>query len=430
MRRSAPPGATFRGGVLLVASVALILRATLGTGFSIAPMRIPAAWCLICGDGWLMDAVSNVVLFLPLGVALAQLRLRVGYAAGLSALLSLTVESLQAAGIPALRSPSAADVVTNTVGGLVAAWLTGHAATLWEPDQRLTRRLLLAWMGVVTGCLILTTVALQPIPTSGASSDPTVRPSPWEYAPGYGWFGGQLRGARIDDVPFPDRSSGPVVAEVPAIPDRITVDVMLTGYDTLAYQRAMVFLHPTGDTIPVALLSQQGRDVRWERRTRGSAWGLARPGIRLQNVAPFSRLADASPLTLHADASRAKLTLSTTTSANGPHLSVQSRLTPLLGWALLQSVVRPSDPGAAAVQLAWIFVLVVPLARWGRLLGWRWVTAGMGVVGGNLMGGALIGGLGVPPPVDWAMLLLAFGVGCLPWRRSLRSAASSRYIAG
>ena len=243
-------------------------------------------------------------------------------------------------------------------------------------------------------------------------------------------LGGRLRDARINDVPFPDRGSGPVVAEVPAIPDRITVDVTLTGHDSLAYQRAMVFLHPIGDTIPVALLAQEGPDVRWELRTRGHAWGLAKPGIRLQDVVPPGRLSDATPLALHAESAGATLALSSMPATGTARRTVQSRLTPLLGWALLQSVVRLADPGATAVQLAWILVLVAPLARWGRLLGWRWAMSGMAVVGATLVGGASIGGLALPAPSEWAMLLLAFGVGCLPWRRSLRSAAPTRYIAG
>jgi len=430
MRRSAPSGATLWGGPLLLVSVALIARATLGAGFGIAPMRIPAAWCLICGDGWLMDGVSNVVLFLPFGAALALLQLRVWPAAGWSALLSLTVESLQAAGIPALRSPSAADVVTNTVGGLLAAWITVQAPTLWDPGRLLARRLVMAWSGVVTGCLILTSVALQPVPSSMRSTETTVRPSPYEYAPGYGWYGGRLRDARINDVPFPDRGSGPVVAEVPTIPNRITVDVTLARPDSLDYQRAMVFLHPTGDTIPVALLTQDGPDLRWDLRTRGYSWGLTKPGIRLRDVVPHSRHRDVTPVALHAEASGATLRLSGGGEKIGPQHTVQARLTPLLGWALLQSVVRLADPGATAVQLAWILVLVAPLARWGRLLGWRWAMSGMAVVGATLVGGASIGGLALPAPSEWAMLLLAFGVGCLPWRRSLRSAAPTRYIAG
>ena len=415
----------------VAASVTLILRATLGTGFSIAPMRIPAAWCLICGDGWLMDAVSNVVLFLPFGVALALLRLRVWQAAVMSALLSLLVESLQAAGIPALRSPSAADIVTNTLGGLGATWLTVQAPTLWRPTLPLARRLLLAWTGVVTGCLILTSVALQPVPSSLRSTEITVRPSPYEYAPGYGWYGGRLRDARINDMPFPDRGSGPVVAEVPAIPDRITVDVTLTGHDTLAYQRAMVFVHPTGDTIPVALLTQDERDIRWDHRTRGYRWGLTKPGIRLRDVIPSGRWADSTPLRLHAEASASTLTLTLAgmRAGDGPEHTVQARITPLLGWALLQSVVRPADPGAPLVQLAWILVLVVPLVRWGRLLGWLWLLGVAASLGGLLIGGAIIGGLALPGAVDWAMLLVAGGVAVGPWDRPNQWTSRTRYIA-
>ena len=55
---------------IAIGSIIAILLATLSPWLGIAPMQIPAAWCLRCGAGWLIDAVSNVLLFLPLGGAL------------------------------------------------------------------------------------------------------------------------------------------------------------------------------------------------------------------------------------------------------------------------------------------------------------------------------------------------------------------------
>lgn len=397
------------GWVLLAASAALILRATQGGQFSIPPVRIPPAWCLVCGPGWLMDGVSNVVLFLPLGVSLALVRVRVAPAAACAALLSLAVEGLQAAGIPPLRSPSLADLVTNTAGGAAGALLVALGPRLLVPSRSLAMRLLAGWGAGALGTLALTAAALQPL-AGTARAAVTVARSPYQHAPGFGWYGGVLEAVTVNGHADPPRGGGPAVLVTSGRPERVAVSATLRGRDARAYQRAMVFLHTPGDTLPYALLSQHGSDLRWELRTRGVAWGLFNPGVRLRSVVPDTP-DDAAPLQIQAQGARGTLMLAAQPAGAAPPRPVAARLTPGVGWVLLQSVVKLSDPVAPVVRLAWFLVLAAPLAYWSRLLGTGWMVAVAGSVIATTAAAARLGGLPLPDVGEWGTLGAAFAIG-------------------
>ena len=59
--------------ISLAASVALIVAVTLVPFDALQTDRAPATWCLVCDGLWLTDAISNIVLFVPLGVSLSLL---------------------------------------------------------------------------------------------------------------------------------------------------------------------------------------------------------------------------------------------------------------------------------------------------------------------------------------------------------------------
>lgn len=113
MRRSAPR-ADLRPYVAAV--IAFLTLAPSGGGtLGISP------WCLTCGDRGLADLLLNVLLFVPLGAAIA--------ARGASAQRALLLGLAFAAGIELLqlvipgRAPTARDVITNGFG----AWLGARA---------------------------------------------------------------------------------------------------------------------------------------------------------------------------------------------------------------------------------------------------------------------------------------------------------------
>jgi len=98
--------------------------------------------CIVCGSRGNADALVNVILFAPLGLALARTG-RTGIRwIGCAALLSATIEFAQLV-IPG-RDPSLGDLCFNTVGAATGQ-LAAHIGWRWlVPDVRTAARLSVA----------------------------------------------------------------------------------------------------------------------------------------------------------------------------------------------------------------------------------------------------------------------------------------------
>ncbi len=110
--------------------------------------------CLICGERGAADAILNVILFLPLGMALGPGSQRVGRAALIGFLLSGAIELIQSV-IPG-RYPTVGDVVANTVGTSLGAIISAQAGRLLSPSRRLSSILVVAW-GAIVGLVLVST---------------------------------------------------------------------------------------------------------------------------------------------------------------------------------------------------------------------------------------------------------------------------------
>ncbi len=126
-RREAPLNTTLRLSRLGRARSRLLLGAwalataalTLSPGGEVE--RTVPFLCLPCGERGSADALLNMVLFAPPGVALASLGVGVGGVAVVAALTSTGIEVAQTA-LPG-RFPTAADVLFNTLGAVGGALL-------------------------------------------------------------------------------------------------------------------------------------------------------------------------------------------------------------------------------------------------------------------------------------------------------------------
>lgn len=105
--------------------------------------------CLVCGDQGIQDVLQNILMVLPLGMALVLAGLRPWQATIACFLLSFSIETLQYTVVPG-RDASLSDVVTNTAGGWLGALLAPHLWTLLLPEPGVARRLALgaatAWV--------------------------------------------------------------------------------------------------------------------------------------------------------------------------------------------------------------------------------------------------------------------------------------------
>jgi len=366
-RSNTPDGRLARVDVLLsmpigvLASVMLILLATLSPWLGLAPMRIPAAWCLACGGAWVMDAVSNVVLFLPLGMSLRSRAWRVRRVILVAFALSFFVETMQSLGIPPSRSPSVSDLVTNTIGAIFGVLLWQHGRSLLCPTPQQARWLSAGAIAVSVLTLSLTTFALTPRRPSRADATP-LRPSRFSYAPGYGWYGGRLTEVVLNGRYMPHHGDGPVVVESSPVPDSLLISATLRGRDAASYTRAMVFVHAADDTLPDVALSQRGDHLELHIERRGSDWGLYMPYVRLPQVLHDRATIDAQPMQINAVATPGHLRL--WAKSETPSVIRSLSLSPTLGWSMLQSLIGPTHPMAPVIHLFWLMTLVLPIGWW------------------------------------------------------------------
>jgi hypothetical protein len=160
VRQPSPRTAAF----LFVAALALIGLMTLTP--SSAYVATPT-FCVFCGTLGGVDFTLNVLLFVPLGLALRWLTGRWIAIVGIAGLTTLAIETLQWRLIPG-RDASLGDLIANTLGAMIGAWLVGVSAKALHATPA-GARVLSAVSGIVTSILIVVSAwLLRPIDPIGA----------------------------------------------------------------------------------------------------------------------------------------------------------------------------------------------------------------------------------------------------------------------
>jgi hypothetical protein len=127
---------------LVVAAIAFVtLRA--GDGGS------SSTFCILCGERGLSDFLANVILFAPLGVALALGKRKFWQAVLLGFLFSIFIETAQWRLVSG-RDASIGDLVSNTTGAVVG-WLLMY----WRPWRIRTRTVARAYATLAITLLLL-----------------------------------------------------------------------------------------------------------------------------------------------------------------------------------------------------------------------------------------------------------------------------------
>jgi hypothetical protein len=356
----------------------LIVWATLLPGNEIASQQIPPRWCLMCGGLWMTDALSNVALFAPLGIALALRGWR-WWIVGAAALgLSVGVETLQSLGFPPARSAALADVITNSLGGLLGAGLVARWDWVVAPSVVVARRLTVAWAAGASAVFGFTTLAVGPRDArvgAAASSAADLSASPYPHIPGQPWSGGILDSAIVGGTYRVRRgSSEPAIVQIGRDVPMLDAEAFVHGRATEPSTVPIVFVHAPSDSAPVLQLRSHGDAAELAVTRRAWAWGLALPPARLADAFRGRTPDDARPLHLVAHVGRDSLVL----SARGPGYEGRAvlALAPTLGWAMIQTVVEPSSALAPIVLCCWLAGLVLPIGWWGARSGGgsRWIT--------------------------------------------------------
>ncbi|MFO0271841.1 MAG: VanZ family protein [Gemmatimonadota bacterium] len=135
-------------------SAALIAAVTLTPQWGDASQPL---WCITCGR-WLQDGVDNVVLFVPLGVALALSGWHPVAALAIGFVGSSGIEVAQHYAVPG-RDTSILDVLTNATGTWLGA--AAYSGRWWWPQPATARRLVALGVLPWAGHLMLDSLALR-----------------------------------------------------------------------------------------------------------------------------------------------------------------------------------------------------------------------------------------------------------------------------
>lgn len=354
--------------------------------------------CVICGSLGGIDFLSNIALFVPLGVSLVAAGTRPTTTVILGAAFSLGIEALQWQTI-AGRDASLGDLFSNTLGTALGAALMSYRRLLLLPSPRVARRL-------ARGMTVLVIVV-------GSASAWAMRPAPvvykyWsQWAPvrhNYHPFQGRLLTLVLDNHPIPlgaeidptreDSSFAQGLFEVKAV---ILPDSMPVGTGLIA--RA-------GNPIDEEFeLAQRGHDLLFRARRNASRLAIRTPVIVLRNafVGPPGVVYHVSARTR-----RAHIDLSSTVDG-GATVADSVPLTIGRIWQSLAPIevrdVRWHGPGATAAMA----LLLLPLAYWaasGVML--SAATVWLGTVALVLIGGIPVVA-GIAPGGAWESLGLVLG---------------------
>lgn len=238
----------------------------------------PGPWCIACGDFGGQDFAANIVLFTPLGVALALHGMGPWRGAGLSLLASFLVELLQWRLIPG-RDASVGDLLANTLGGALGCAITSAFLHLRRRSPALAfRSLALATAAAWIAGACAASWALRPSPMGGIVwvqlSLPRRGFEPFEGQVHFALFGRSLdNGTAVLAESFPQLDSGRV---------SIQLDLMRDANSQLP-GRALILRLANPFKVAVQV-TQEGRDLVFQGHHNASRVGLRSPSFRLDGV--------------------------------------------------------------------------------------------------------------------------------------------------
>ena len=300
-------------------------------------------WCLGCGDYALADALVNVVLFVPLGWAIARTRIRV--VTSLAVVLGTTVgiEWLQHGFIPG-RVASMSDILTNTVGGAAGMTLPSLRCWIAASGERAVRASML--YAVLLVAALSAGAATQAVPRAGMLRWTEGSGDRSRYAP----FTGSLRALRVGGMPVTMRQWRRVEAGEAV---EVAVDLLSGRPDTGLAQVAIAWL-PTGSGW--MWLEQRGRDLHLHLASAGDHSRLRGHSEWLNGILPAM---PGEPVTIRLVVRQFSYRLVVATKTS--EVVRAATVSPGDGWRLFSPFERAGQRGAPFLTAAWLAVLVAPL---------------------------------------------------------------------
>jgi hypothetical protein len=397
----------------LIAWTAVILAGTL---FPIAGEETQR-WlaCVICSDRGIADVLINVLLFMPLGAALAGAGVPRARCVLGSALLSAAVEFAQIY-IPG-RDPSLGDTLSNTLGSGLGVALVATASYWLRPAParaaRLSRAAALAAAALcyVTGWLL--TPALPRSLYFGM------------WTPNIGhleWYRGRVQDAMIGQVPIPigPMANSAVVREQLLSPRGFSLRVRAIAGPRTAALGVLVAVYDEHER-EVLLLGPDRDDLVFRLRRRAATWRFDQPDVRLVGGLRAVAAGDALDVTMHSRRGRYVVTVNS-------FVATDLGLTLGSGWALLMYPESLPAWLKALLSLGWVAALWVPAGFWARTRRDAWTTGA--ALAAGLLGAPAVTPLSATPFLQWVAAVVGALAGALAYLAIDRHATPAQPVAG
>ncbi|MGH9892769.1 MAG: VanZ family protein, partial [bacterium] len=365
-------------------------------GTTLAPMDVGSdpdfVACFLCGARSSADALVNMILFAPLGLALALIGRKGIRWIGHAAALSTTIEFAQLV-IPG-RDPSLSDVCFNTVGAAIGQLVARVGSRSLASTERTAARLCLVASVATVLVYGLTARLLAPsFPDSPYQVwwTPKLHQLEWYHARGLHVTLGSvtLRAGEISqplEVRRLLRAGAPLHIEAIAGPRVRALGPLLVIADNR--QREVLLIGPDRD------------DLVLRYRTRASQWRLDQPDVRLRGV--LARVARGDTLVIEASRS----TSGTCLMLNGTG-TCRLGYTIGSGWALLLFPEHFPPWLQQLLGAAWVGAFLIPVGMLSRRQPETLLATGILIAGLFVLPGR--GGLLPTPPLQ----LLGAGAGWL-----------------
>jgi VanZ family protein len=398
------------GRALWIAGLAFIAILTLVPQH--AATKLPPSLCVLCGDHFALDAILNVMLFIPfgMGMRLAGLSRRRAFVIGL--VTTVTVELLQI-WIPG-RDTSLGDVFTNSFGGFLGILLADVWRVIVFPSRRAANRLALGWTALWVFVLVAS-AELAHISLPDTTAWGTWSPALLHHAD----FTGQVLAATAGGLPTPyaiSATSADVRRRLSS--DSVVVEATIvggTGSDPIAaiatvydYDRSQIFM-----------LGDRKGNLVFSIRMRTADARVATPAIRLDSVFPPHRPASPDTMLVAGGLIHHRLWISVR-----EHDVVRERTQPIgagLGWSYLLPFDYEYGSEARWLTVLWLAGLSAPAVYWATRAGPTTLLA---------VGAALAASLLVIPYAtavhatawwEWIALVLGACIGILIGRDGARA---------
>ncbi|HKR09476.1 MAG TPA: VanZ family protein [Gemmatimonadaceae bacterium] len=380
-------------------------------------------YCLICGSFGTVDALLNVLLFLPLGIGLALTGTRARVSILSMLLLSIAIESTQLVAI-AGRDATIGDVVFNTLGG-AAGFAIGFARqSLFKPSGRAAARLAVCW----AACWLLIQ-AIANIALRTSQPDTAYFGQFGHILGGFSVFHGVVRSARVAGLPIVDGR----LADSRSVRHALLAgDSLVAGLVVAGSPRTIAPIVRIADQNreEILLLGQQSDDLVFAVRTIATDLRLRPAFFSLRHA--FEASADGATrdsVMVVSNYLSGRVVLRARNDFKDSSSSLTA--TAASGWILFLPFQWLIE-GTRAEQLLgllWMFCLLIPLGFWAARSAASssgipairrpvWAAACVGILLVGLLILPLLIGTSPPGGVDWVGSLLGIAGGAAIAARS------------